>query len=181
MKQLRLKNRHLVDNPTVGLVSLYTFLARQNLHGRKSRERTRFLKVIEARAVEVADAKKEIVEKYAEKNAEKKLIYLDKLGNETEDKKKGETYKLLPENQEKVNEEIKTLLEEDYLIDILPAQNEMIEVIKDLVLNTEEEFRGPTATMYDEWCTAFEGLKKVDDDGKEVKPTAPAEGPAPVT
>lgn len=178
MRQLILKNRHLVDNEQTGLVSLYTFLARQKLHGKKSRERTRFLKVIEPRTVEVAEGRKEIVERFTEKDAEGKILFVDKLGNETNDRNKGVNYKVLLENQEKINEEVKNLHDEQYVIDILPAQAEMIEVIRDLILNTEEAFDGAVATMYDEWCTAFESLKKVDDEGNEVTPEKPAEAEA---
>ena len=169
MKQLLLKNIHLIDNPQIGLTSLYTWLAKQKLYGKKSRERSRFLKYIEPRVKEISDERQKLLENYAEKDSEGKIIFKDKFGKDTTDKSKSVEFKLTEENQVKLSEAMKTYTEEPCKIDVIPERKDSVDTVKDVVLNTEAEFEGPTAMMYDEWCNAFESIRTVNEDGEEVK------------
>lgn len=177
MKTLTLKNIFLVPSPEAGVEALQEWLAKRALHGKQSRSRTRFLKEILDRAREILDERQTIVVNHAEKKeikgedgkVEEKpvMLYLerDEKGNlvlndnrpvevETTDPKKGETYKI--KDIDATKKEMEELLDEEYLIDITPANKDTIKDIKDILINVTDEFSGAMATRYDEWCEAFE-------------------------
>lgn len=167
MKQLILKNSQLIDNELIGLKSVYTWLAQQKLHGKASRERTRFLKLLEPRVLEIQSERKKMNETFAEKDKDGKVLFLDKSGKITTESKDAVRYHVLESNQEKFNKALREYFDEELVIDITPERRASLDAVKDVILNTEEAFEGATASLYDEWCTAFEDLRVVEGEKSE--------------
>ncbi len=156
MKNFKLKNRFLS--------SLVSWLQLQQLAGKESRERTRFVRVCQERLQEVNEFYKEIANKLVEKD-EKGEFKTRKEGNELvyvfKEKKDEEDYL----------KELGDLHNEEFVLEINNSNKEQLKVVKNLVLNTEYKF-GPKegdsialkqmdikmANEYDLWCSAFEDL-----------------------
>ena len=49
------------------------------------------------------------------------------------------------------------------IFDVTPETQETIYGVRDILLNTEEEFEGVMAMRYEEICSAFENIKKDDE------------------
>lgn len=164
-KSLTLKNYFLLDNPALGLESLLTWLAKQMLHGKASRARTRFLRIIGDRAKEIDEERMRLLDEYAVKKKVKekgkddveKVVFLNKDGKETTDKREATQYKM--KDEAAYQKEYLEYLNEDYVIDVTSATSETIYGIRDVLLETKQEFAGLMATRYDELVTAFEAIK----------------------
>lgn len=153
------------------------WLIDQNLHGPASRARTRFIKLIMDRVKEV-DEQRIVIAKEHSKNKDGKVIFIDKDGKKCDENTEGGHFDV--KDMEKFYEEWNNYLNEEYLIDVTTANNEIINGVKAIVLNTNDEFSGREAIRYDEWCETFEevhakpkaepkieGLKKVDEEAPE--------------
>lgn len=161
MKKLTLKNTFFIRNESLGIISLAQWLAQQMLHGKESRARTRFLKLIEERINEIDAERLRLAEEHAEKKKDKEgneqLVYLDKDGKETTDKSIANSFKV--KDMDKFNKEYEDYLNETLVVDVTPANQETIYGVRDIIMDTKEVFSGPMATMYDEWCESFENIK----------------------
>jgi hypothetical protein len=157
-KTLKLKNYFLVENKRAK--SLSAWLSDQMLHGKQSRNRTRFIKLLSERYEEVNGERNRLLSEYCDKNSKKENIYLDKDDKETTDVKLSVKYKISKENLEKLDKEYAEFLDEEYKIDITPANSEIINDVKDIILNTTSQFTGGEAVMYDSWCESFEKINQ---------------------
>ena len=155
-KILKLSNLFLLESK--GSKSLPTWLSQQMLHGKQSRNRTRFIKLISERHKEVNEERDRLLKEYCDKNKKKENIYLDKDGKETTDIKLSVKYKISEESKQKIDKEYYEFLDEDYKIDVTPANSEIINDVKDIVLNTTSQFTGKEAVLYNSWCESFEDL-----------------------
>ena len=146
-KILTLKNEEVL--------ALSTWLGGKFLHGAKSRYRTRFLKLLAPRLDEMEKTRIEMLEEIAEKDDKGKPIVIDG------------RYKMSEAKNKKFSEEWLKYAKEEFVIDRLPSNNKEINAIKDILLNTDDEFsdaldqrggfkNGLSATMYDNLCIAFE-------------------------
>ena len=207
MKKLELKNNFFVSIPApININSIQNWLLNQMLHGKVSRARTRFLKLIQDRITETDKERVKLLEEYAErkkvmeeiegKNGKKekkeveKVIFLyywcpdckeeigieDIIGKgkelkhlkcgqkleekETFDGKKGKKYKMSDEGQEKFKKQYDEYLQETLVIDVTPANRETIYEVRELILDTKQEFSGVMASRYDEWCEALENISE---------------------
>ena len=171
-KILKLKNYFLVDIPEPNkIASLQIWLNDQLLHGKVSRHRTRFIKLVIPRAEEIEKEKNSMLEKLADKKKVKDkemVVYLDDKGKDTTDQKLGKRYKLSAKNHEEFTKQYNDYLNEDYIIDVTPANREDIYGVRDLLLNTNAEFSQIQATRYNEWAEAFEDIKE-DKGEKKVE------------
>ncbi|MCK9578710.1 hypothetical protein M0R01_04470 [bacterium] len=193
MKTLKLKNYFFIGTPEENGVSkksvgLAEWLGNQMLHGQASRSRTRFLQLIAPILQELDKTRIELLKKYAEKKkvkqgkeGEEKEVELPVMFypevkvsengeeiievKETTDEHKGKKYKI--KDVDGFNKEYQDYLNEDYIVDVLPSNKNMIEGVKDILLKSHEEFGGRQALLYDEWCNAFENLTEVKEE--EVK------------
>lgn len=156
MKQLHIKNKHLVSNNMVGIQSLYEWLANQQLHGSLSRSRTRFLRMIQSRAMEVNDSRQKMAEQFAEKDKHGKPIRLGADGKEVKDEKDALTYKI--KDPAAFSKAVEEYFEQTLVIDNTPDNVIIIADVKRILLDTTEEFSGRMATVYDEWCESFEKM-----------------------
>ena len=124
------------------LKSLGDFLVNEELSGRLSRSRTRFVKLLNARLEEVERFRKELCEKYCEKDNDGKPV----LNNNAYSIKDVEAF----------NEEYNDLMNEEFIIDETASQKEILTNVKSILDNTKQTFKGVDALLYDQWCEAFE-------------------------
>ena len=169
MKKLVFKNYFFIGNQMMGVESIIDWIVKQELSGKESRIRTRFIKEIGERADEISKERKRMLISYAEKDKKTKapiMFAIDKKGKEyeTTDQKLGQRYKI--KSSEKFEKEFKEYINEDYVIAITPANRDTVNVIKEMILNTEEKFKGQMSNYYDEWC---EALENISEDKKEKK------------
>jgi hypothetical protein len=174
MKKLTLKNYLFLGNAQFKVESLQEWLFNLKLHGKQSRARNRFLALITPRTTEIDKERLKLAEEHAAKDKDGKIIYLenikDKDGNptdktqETTDKGKGTAYKL--QDVDAFNKVYNEYLNEDFIINVSPETRDTIYGVRDIILNTEEEFSGMAATRYNEWCTAFEEISEEKENKK---------------
>lgn len=185
MKQLTLKNRDLFGAPQQGVHSLQSWLLTLKLHGKDSRIRSRFIKLLEPRMKEIDSEIEKIRIKNAEKDKDKNPIGFDKEGKETAEKQAIVKYKFgaTPEEEvkitEKINKEVGEYFDEPFVIDVTPSTKECIYAVRELVLEENEkvadknaeryEFTGQNANNYDSWCEGFEGIKGEGKPEKEAE------------
>lgn len=156
MKQLKLKNYFFLGNKTDNVLSFQDLLAKQMFSGKKSRARTRFLKIIGERIKEINEERVKLLEDNAFKNKKGEVLLIDKDGKETIEKNKGVKYKM--KDEMKYQKEYFDYINEDYVIDVSPANQETIYGVRDIVLDSEEEFNGRMASLYEEICSSFEAV-----------------------
>lgn len=172
MKTLKLKNYHFIVGSFPGQLSLFQWLSNQNLHGKASRARTRFLKSIQPRLAELDEERKKLAEEHTEKKQVKegdkkveKIVYLDEKGKDTTDSGTGRTYKI--KDIPAFNKAYAEYLNEDFIIDVTPSNREIIYEVKDLLLSTQDEFKGGMADIYDSWCESFENISEDKEEKKK--------------
>lgn len=173
-KVLKLKNLFLYPifdrtdaNKTIA-PTLQDWLMEQNLHGQASRSRIRFIRQIRDRIEEVMGEKTRLLEQYS-KNKKGKVVYVTEKGGETTEKPaQGVEYRynVKGKNIEKFIEDWQNYLQEDYLIDVTEGNKDIINGVKDILLNTTDEFKGEEAVRHDLMCQAFEEVWKKDGSKK---------------
>ena len=137
---VRIENRYL--KPSIDL------LFNLSLRGKQSRHRTRFIKLLNERLVQVEEERKQLAEEFAEKDEDGKPIVED------------DRYKIVGENRGQFQKEFEGLMSEDFVIEGENFQ-ETLEVVRDILLNCDEYFSGEQAFVYDYLCEQFE---KGDED-----------------
>ena len=147
--------------------SLSGWLAEAKLHSSKSRDRSRFLRSIKDRLEGIDRIRTEMLEEHY-KDKKGRLCFIDAEGKKTFDVKKKKRYDI--QKEEEFDKVWNEYLEEKYIIVVDAANNEMMNSIKAILLETNDEFGGQEAARYDEWCEAFESIwAKEEDKPKEPK------------
>lgn len=161
MKKLVLKNYFLWPMAQYGVVDLANWLVQLKLHGKDSRRRTRFVKILAERVDELNAERQKLFDQYGEKNKEGKFVYVDPNGKESIEPASGMSLKMKEgKTEEEFTKEFSAYLNEDYVLDVSPQTKDTIYGVRDIILNTKEEFAGPMASRYAEWCDALENIKK---------------------
>jgi len=158
MKKLVLKNYFFFGMPEQNIISLGEWLVNLKLHGKESRSRSRFIKLVMDRVREIDEERQRLLEEYGSKDKNDQLIYFDKEKKETSNRNEAISVKM--KDQTAFIKEFNTYLEEDFVIDCSPETQDTIYGVKDIILNTNDEFSGLMASRYNEWCDAFENVKK---------------------
>lgn len=156
-KKLTLKNYFFATALYRDYPSLAEWLIQQLLHGPASRARTRFLRLVEPRITEISSERIRLLREYSKKDATDKALYIDKDGKETTDETKA--VKAALKDEQKFNDEFTSYLNEDFVLDVTPAVSDAIYGVRDILLQTTEQFEGRGATNYEEWCQCFESIK----------------------
>ena len=132
---VRIENRYLKQ--------AIDLLFNLSLRGKQSRHRTRFIKLLNERFVQVEEERKQLAEEFAEKDKDGKPIV------------ENDRYKIVGDNREQFQKEFEELMSEDFVIE---GENykETLEVVKDILLNCDEYFSGEQAFVYDYLCEQFE-------------------------
>jgi len=133
---------------------LAKFLSEEKLAGKKSRMRTKFLKLLNESVNETESFRKELLDKHSKKDDEGNALI--------------ENNSYILEDAEAFNKEFTELMLEDFIIDETESKREMLQHIKRILDNTNTEFEGVKAFQYDTWCEAFDNLK-YDDKSESPK------------
>ena len=159
-KKLTLKNYFLLsqdsEQATQRLESLQAWLSKLLLHGTASRARTRFLKLISERAIEIDEERIRLAEDCSKKK-KGEIVYKTKDNKETTKKADGVSISI--KDFDRFNKEWMKYLKEDFILDVTPETQDTIYGVRDILLETKEEFTGAMALRYDELATAFEEVK----------------------
>lgn len=127
---------------------LTNFLMEQKLAGKRSRMRTRFSKLLIARLEEIEKDKTELLKEYVEReeNGDFAICY--------DEETKQTSYKIT--DIDSFNTEYDILMKEEFIIFENPEREEMMDVVRDVVLNCESAYSGKEAIQYDRWCEIVE-------------------------
>lgn len=167
MKTLILKNFYLTPAEFANDIvpSLQDWLMRQLLHGKESRYRTRFIKILSPRIEEIEQERQALIKKWSKKDKDGKMLFLDKDSKETVEN----TNRIVFTDEEKLNEEYRDYMSEDFVIDITPANSDVIYGVRDIILATTDEFSGIGASRYEELCQSFESISESKETTKVKK------------
>ena len=124
------------------------------LHGTECRARNRFVRIISERAGEIEKERIALNEKYADKKKPK----LDN-GN----------YNITPAKLEKFKKEYEDLMNEKFVIDILPSNKDDIGLVKNLIFNSQKGLNIFEGQMYEQICQAFETQQPNNGMGQKSK------------
>lgn len=133
------------------LFGLGTWLGSLSLTGQESRNRTKFIEELNEEVKENDLTRVEILKKYAETDKDGELTVTEK-----EDGTKN--YVIPDDKMKDFQKEYVDYLNSDFTIGG-PGLKTRLEIIKNIVLNTQEKIDPNTATDYDKWCDAFESMK----------------------
>lgn len=124
------------------------FLLELELAGKQSRMRTKIVKILNERSTEIDNDRIELAKEYAMKEEDGTPI--------TETLENGQTvYKM--ENRYAFDHQYGLLMREELIIVDSPDKQDMLDTVKDAILNTNQIFSGQQALEYDRWCEIVEG------------------------
>lgn len=119
------------------------------LKGRKSRMRTRFIRLIDNHLEQIVNTERsQLIDDYAEKNEDGKPVN-DGKGNITLKKEYMETF----------SKELAILMDESLVIEETEEHKDMFLAIAKIILEGDFEVSGNIASMYDGWCDQFEEVE----------------------
>jgi hypothetical protein len=125
---------------------LAQFLLNMKLKGKENRMRNKFIRHLQGHLKEMQDSHKELLTEYCE---------MDENGAFKTVVKDGKSFYDI-ENVTDFQREFEKLMEEFFYLPSDEGNREMIVTLKDLVLNSEEEFSGKEALKYEAYCEIFE-------------------------
>ncbi|WP_018934313.1 DUF1617 family protein [Gracilibacillus lacisalsi] len=133
--QVKIENRML--KPSIELLLDFP------LKGKKSRHRTKFIKQLQDRLKEVDQNRAQLAKEHAKSDEDGEPIVIDD----------GKRYDI--EDQEAFQADLKELYDEALVID--GGDNEgMLKTVKTVLLNSDKEWSGQQAFVYDYLCEQFE-------------------------
>lgn len=135
---------------------LFVFLRDKKItSGKQSRMRTRFCNILETRLFEMENSRSEIMKRCCEKDEHGELKIIENQGSQT-------YYKIMQGSEDHLRQELSDLMNEQLIIEVTESAKEMIQVVKEVVLNSEFEdgLHGDFAKNYDRWCEIFEGYNE---------------------
>lgn len=155
-KAFTIKNRYVL--------SLATWLQELSLGGRESRERTRFVTVLNDHLKTVEADRMKLLEGLTKKDEKGVAI--------TKKNDKDQEVFDLGDNVEAFAKDYNELLDEEFVLDVLEGHKAKLKTTKEIVLETDYKF-GPRegdddakrverirqSAEYDEWAKAFEALE----------------------
>lgn len=103
----------------------------------------------------------------AKKNKEGQLIYLDEKGKDTTDPKKSKQYKV--KDIKKLSEELNELLNDELVIDITPANSQLIADVRQAMENDPIPYKATAGARYAEYCQALEPVEAELGKKEEIK------------
>ena len=151
VKSIKLRNHHIQI--------MSQWLAEMKLSGNDTRVRNRFFVIISQRLNEIEASKKEIVTKFAEKKDDKIVTEKKPVIDGTGAAAKLQDVPVFKDgNDEKADAEYLEILQEEFVIDILPSTKGTLLGIGQLLTYTERTFDLNDGKVYDFICTQFEGI-----------------------
>lgn len=122
------------------------FLYNLKLVDRKSRMRTRFIRLLNEKLQLLEDERLQLIREHARLDENGDPVIIVKDGKQVYDVK----------DIEKFNQAYMRLLHEEVVIDQTLERKDMLETVKDIVLNCGLEFEGEDQFKYDRWCEIME-------------------------
>lgn len=134
------------------LESLQNFLMDFELKGKQTRLRTRFVRLL-AKYVNAKDEEHvDLIKAYSNLDENMNPIMV-----ELPDGRK--KYDMTDENLKQFNIEYSNLMNENVILKITDENSEMIDLIKELILNCDMTFKGEEALKYERFCEIVEELE----------------------
>jgi hypothetical protein len=131
----------------VEVESFGNFLLELSLKGKESRMRTRFIKVLQERMELVKAEHQELIKQYANFNDDGEPEVIEKDGQQVYDIKDISAF----------NKDYNELMMEKFIIDETASNKDMVEAVKNAVLNCDKVFSGQEALVFDRYCEIVEG------------------------
>ena len=126
------------------------FLMTEELIGKQSRMRTRFCKLLGERAKEVEDERQDLIKQYSTKDENDKP--------KVETNEDGSIIYPLTDAQA-FYKELSILLDEEFIIDETLERKDMLETVRDIVLDSKQTFSGQAAYLHSRFCDLVEEVK----------------------
>lgn len=142
------KGRVFMKMSNIELSEFCKFLIKEELQGKESRMRTRFIKIAQDRLDEIENERLNLIEKYWKKNEFGEKIIIQENEN---------TKPLLEDENAFINEWIE-VLNEEWILDETDERKEFLCVVRNIVINTSQKFKGQEAIFYDKWCEILENM-----------------------
>jgi hypothetical protein len=124
-----------------------SFLLTLELKGKQSRMRTRLCKILAERLKQVEEERMDLIEMYSDKDDNGKPKVVVDQGRSV--------YSL--NDKVAFDNEYRTLLEEEFIVSG-EENREIIDEVKEVVLNVDMSFKGEKALIFDRWCEILEGM-----------------------
>lgn len=128
---------------------LANFLIDLKLKGRDSRMRTRFIKQLQERLQLIRDEHLELIKQHSHLNEDGEPKTKEVDGQQVYDVK----------DQNAFNIEYQELMGEEFVIEVTESNKSMIEVLSNAILDSDEEYSGQDALVYDRFCDILEGIE----------------------
>lgn len=125
---------------------LAQFLLRMKLKGKENRMRNKFIRHLQSHLKEMQESHKELLREYCD---------MDKDGNFKTVTREGKSFYEI-EDVSGFQAEYEKLMEEFFYLPSDEGNKQMILSVKELILNSEEEFSGKEALRYESFCEIFE-------------------------
>jgi hypothetical protein len=122
------------------------FLLNMKLKGKENRMRNKFIRHLQKHLNEMQESHKELLSEFCELEADGNFKTVEKDGKKFYD----------VNNVAGFQSEFEKLMEEFFYLPSDEGNKQMILTVKDLILNTEEEFSGKEALKYEPYCEIFE-------------------------
>lgn len=130
------------------------FLMNEELSAKQSRIVSRFIRFCNDRINEIEKERTKLVDKYAKKNDDGNYVI-------SKNEKGENVYEL--NDSVMFNRELKELMLEEFIIDETNERKDMLLTIKDIVLNSQQKFKGQKALQYDRFCEIVENIEYKED------------------
>ena len=117
---------------------------------KEARSRNRFLHLLAPRLKETDEERNKIILNKCDKGEDGKPLVEEKDGNQS--------YKFSGDNWATVQQEIVDLLNEDFVVEVTPSNEEDIKIVKDLIINLDKKFDPQQTEIYEIIVKQFEAL-----------------------
>lgn len=127
------------------------FILDFELKGKDNRLRTRFVKLLMKRQEMIQQEHFELLKEYAE---------LDENGELQKEKSSfSDQYIYKMRDKEEFQRQYFLLMNEEFFIEETKDREEMMKLIKEIILNCDKTFKGEEALIYDRWCDVAETIE----------------------
>ena len=178
MQILKIKNYLLLGEKTADsklAPTLQDYIFGLELSGKHSWDRTKFLNnFLLEEAKRIFELRKEVLIGNAKKNKDGKILYLDgKTKKEITEPKEGTSYQF--EDVKKLNDDLNELLNDEYVIDVTPANSRLIDNVRTAMENDNIKYSGMDSARLSLYFEAMEpqsaeiGKKEEKKEEKEEK------------
>jgi hypothetical protein len=129
------------------LESFVGFLMEEEVSGKESRMRSRFLKLAQQQVKQIEEDRMELIKQFS---------YQDTEGNPQVDTREDGSTVFKLKDTEGFTKEYGVLMFEEFIIEATEDKKDMLETITNIVLNTSRKFKGEEALAYDRYCEIVE-------------------------